>query len=887
MAPIDPVAAPGRCVVFTIVSRNYFHFALTLMDSVAQHLPSARRVIVVCDHSEGLDTGGRGLELLGIETLPLPDFDAMVHWYTILELNTAIKPFAFQHLFAAGAEQVIYFDPDIRLYASGAPLLQRLQQSEVVLTPHLTAPLQDEHHPSDLSILQSGTYNLGFLALRQSAATQALLQWWGGKLVRDCVVDIPRGLFTDQKWMDLVPGFVAATHIERSLGWNAAYWNLVQRPVRRDGSGWRVGGEPLFFFHFSGRDPRSDSVSKHQDRLRLSELGPDAQALFAEYESALQANGRERWSALPYAFAKLHDGTPLPEVARAVLRQALPMATQRPPLRCTAGAQFVRELLNAPVDDLAPTLSRLQLHLHSLRADLQAVFPDVRGAQRQAYLGWFAERAAAEAGVPAALSGVTPAAAGPSPAASSPTPATAPSSATAAVPPETRSATPAAAAATTLYRHVYRVAWNLRHVMRPLVPLKTRQRLRTALVRKAFAPVAPALTSMSPAAATPPSATATSPSATAPRWDVGVNLVGYVRAESGVGESARATLRALATTGLPHLLHDYRVGNVSRMSEVVAAAAADAPQHAVTLFHVNADQMPTARAHLPEAWFAVPYRIGFWAWELEQFPPQWQEAFDHVDEVWVPSTFCQSAVAAVATVPVLCMPHAIEIPARVEPQRERFGLREDSVVFLAMADMLSSAARKNPLGAVQAFCRAFAPDDARTQLVVKVSNPDRDAAAWQQLQAAAAAHPGVRLLPQYLDRSELNMLLDSVDAYVSLHRAEGFGLGLAEAMARGKVVLATAWSGNTDFVHAANAMPVDFRLTVLTQDEGPYARGQRWAEPDLDDAAAKMQQLVADATLRRRLGERARADCALHLAPDVIGRRMAARLRHVCAQRLP
>lgn len=862
---VDPTLpappAPARCCAFTIVSRNYFHFALNLMASVAEHLPGVRRVVVVCDAVDGLDAGDAGIELLGIDDLPIPHLDRVVLQYTILELNTAIKPFAFTRLFERDSlDAVVYFDPDIQLYAGGAPLLARLGQADVVLTPHLTAPLDDDRHPSDLSILQSGTYNLGFLALRRSAAARQLLAWWSRKLLRDCVVDIPRGLFTDQKWIDLVPGFFERVAIERDAGWNVAYWNLAHRDVRHGDAGYEVNGRPLFFFHFSGRDPRSDAISKHQDRFRLSQCAPAVRRLFDDYEASLQRHGRDRYARLPYAFAALADGTALPDCARAVLRRELDWSRAVPDLRSRDGARWVVDFLTAPVDDGQPALSRLALQLHRGRPDLQAAFPDVLGVHRRAYAAWFADRAGAEAGVVGALAGVrAPAAASTAAGAAAPG---AQASATPDIAP--RQAAPADVAPRWHYRMAYRMAWGARGMLRPIVPVALRQRARAALIRRAFPPVAPG---------------GDAGNDTPPPW--GVSVIGYVKAESGVGESARATLRALACTDIEHAWVDFRVGNVSRMSEQVDESRAHRRRHAVSLFHVNADQMPVARANLDAAWFGVPYRIGFWAWELEAFPAAWHEAFAHVDEVWVPSSFCQKAVAAASPVPVLCVPHAVDIPERLQPDRARFGLHGDTVVFLAMADMMSVAERKNPLGAVQAFVHAFAPDDRRAELLVKVSNPQRDPAAMARLRALAATHPGVHLLDDYLDRPALNTLLDSVDVYVSLHRSEGFGLGIAEAMARGKVALATAWSGNTDFMNARNALPVDYRLVRLDADAGPYPRGERWADPSIDDAVAKMRQIAADAALRARLGERARADCRGQLAPDVVGAQIAARLRAI------
>jgi len=850
---MSPTVKP-TCV-FTIVSKNYLHYALNLMESVAQHLPAAQRVVVLCDSAEGLAVAPAGIEFLGIEDLGIAQVDRMLFQYSILELNTAIKPFAFRKLFERpGFASVIYFDPDIQLFSSGAPLLARLQQADVVLTPHLGAPLDDDRHPSDLSILQSGTYNLGFLALRRSADAASLLNWWSEKLRRDCVVDIPRGLFTDQKWMDLVPGFFERVCIERHPGWNVAYWNLKHRAVTQDAEGFKVNGQPLFFFHFSGYSIGGRSISKHQDRFELAQCSAATQQLFAQYVERLDRFGRSRYAAMPYAFARLANGISLPDVARRVLRNELLDQTHLPDLRSPAGAEALCAALLAPVDGQQPPLSRVALQLHRDRADLQSAFPDVRGAHRAAYLSWFAERAPIEAGLPTAWVQPAPGAGAVAPLA--PCAPAAPAPATAA-----RDAS--------FFRTAYRLAWQSRNLLRPFTTPALRHKVRSYLVGRAF----------------PPAASAAGPAVPAGTLSLGLNLIGYLRAESGVGESARASLRALRSVEFPLALRDFQAGNVSRMGERVEQVeqaeqrVAVHPPYAASLFHINADQLPLARTVIGEEPFQVRRRIGYWAWELENFPPEWCNAFAHVDEVWVPSSFCQRAIAQRATVPVLVMPHAVEIPAQVQPERARFGLREGSVVFLAMADLLSSAARKNPLGALQAYVKAFEgqPDDV--QLVIKVSNGERDPKAMDELRTLAARAPGVQLIEGYLDRASLNQLIESVDCLASLHRSEGFGLVLAEAMARGKVVLATAWSGNMDFMTAENALPVRYQLVPLAQDEGPYRQGERWAEPDLDDAAAKMRQVAADVELRQRLGAQARADCERQLAPDVVGRRMQERLQ--------
>jgi hypothetical protein len=816
-APESPAGSAGQgTVVFTIVSRNYFHFAVNLMASVAEHLPGTRRVVAICDERQGLESPDPGIELLGIEDIGIAALDAMVVQYSILELNTAIKPFVFSRLFAdAAAERVIYFDPDIQLFGSGAPLLKHLHEADVVLTPHLTAPLADDKHPSDISILQSGTYNLGFVAMRRCDDTAQLLRWWQAKLERDCVVDIPRGLFTDQKWMDLVPGFCERTVIERHPGWNVAYWNLMHRHIESGPEGFTVNGKPLFFFHFSGYDPRSASISKHQDRFTLAACTPATQRLFALYTANLAAAGKEKFAAMPYAFAKLADGTPLPDCARRAVRRHLDWSRPRPPLRSAAGAQFVIDFVRQPVDALQPPVSRLALQLYEDRADLQAAFPDMLASRREAFLNWFAERAGPEAGITGALmQAQAPAASVDAPVdghLDSPAAASAPVAASAAIAPASvpAVATPSSAPAPVLpYRLVYRLAWRARHVLRPMTSLAFRQRMREALLRRAF-PAAPSTVA--------PKALASAPAA-AHHHPPGVTVIGYVQAESGVGESARSTLRALACSEVAHSVQDYRVGNVSRMGEAVDAALANGRQHAISLFHINADQLPAGAHLLGEAALpgALPHRLlGLGAGEL---PGRNGTAPSRMS---TRSGCLRLSASRRSPPPRRCRCCACRMrwkcPAVVSPDRARFGLRDEQLRLPGHGRHDEQRRAQEPDGRAAGLrCSAFAgratPD---AELVVKISNGARAPEAHGRAAGAGCGHAGRPPDRRLLDRPALNSLIDSVDCFVSLHRSEGFGLVIAEAMARGKVVVATGWSGNMDFMSAHNALPVAFELRTI------------------------------------------------------------------------
>jgi len=359
--------------------------------------------------------------------------------------------------------------------------------------------------------------------------------------------------------------------------------------------------------------------------------------------------------------------------------------------------------------------------------------------------------------------------------------------------------------------------------------------------------------------------------------DDGVNVVGYLAAESGIGESARSMLRILKAAEVPVAPINFRVGNMSRMHESIPGVATTAHLHAINLLHINADQTYIARDSLGASLFEGRYNIGFWAWELKDFPDAWLPAFDLLDEIWVPSTFCQQAIAVKSPVPVLCVPHSVEAPPLV-PDRERFGMAPDDIAFFAMCDILSVPERKNPLGVAEAFRKAF-PSDERVRLFLKVGNLEFQPDLKAHLAEFARADARITLLEGYLTRPDLWTLMASIDCFVSLHRAEGFGLGMAEAMACGKAVIATAWSGNVDFTRVNNALLVDYTLVELQRDLGPYRRGQVWAEPDIASAAQAMRQVARSPELRARLAMEGQRTVADELSPEALAPRVATRLR--------
>jgi hypothetical protein len=347
----------------------------------------------------------------------------------------------------------------------------------------------------------------------------------------------------------------------------------------------------------------------------------------------------------------------------------------------------------------------------------------------------------------------------------------------------------------------------------------------------------------------------------------GVNVVGYFSHPTGVGEVARALSAALTAQGLP----------VASVDVSAPGEPATGPYNSI-LMCVNADMMPRVRETLGSGAFQGRRTVGFWHWETECFPREWRNRFTLVDEIWVASDFVRRAVAPLSPVPVLTMGLPVTICPPAAVGRAELGLPPGRFLWLFAFDMRSSVERKNPAAAVAAFRRAFGCASRAAHLVVKANHMDEYPEAAARLCAEVEAVGGT-LIARTMDRSELAALYAACDGYVSLHRSEGFGLTIAEAMALGKPVVATGYSGNLAFMSPENSFPVGYRISTIEQTIGSYYRaGDQWAEPDVAEAADLMAAVVSHPAEAQRRGARAASDLRAQFAPAVIAQAMASRL---------
>lgn len=945
----------------TIVSKNYISLARVWNESFRRHHPGARTFVLIVDRIEGaFDPRGEDFEVIEVEQLGIPRFEDLSFKYNILELNTAVKPFLLEYLLTRKKlERVAYLDPDILFFAPLARVGQALVDENIVLIPHILFPMPaDGRLPNEMDFLISGSYNLGFIGLRRSDDTLAFLNWWKMRLLDHGFSAPERGLFTDQKWIDLVPSLFPRVAVVKDRGYNAAYWNIQEKldlEVRNGTYGF--SDAPLTFFHFSGLDlDRPERVSKYQNRFRLYQLNSAYRALFAEYVSRVRGAGFEETRSWRYAFAYFDDGTAVTNhVRRLYHAQGEGRDRWMDPFR-TSGPNTFREWLLQPAR-FGSRLPRFLADIYRSRQDLQAAFPEGEGSNARALLDWALHSVRREHGLDGffldelqrridEIDAVQPPTPEPRPAReiALPTQPAVPAASVLAAsedPVEGAARTPGKRFVESLlgaarYQRTRRVQWEIHRRQReqaPRVAAADRWRgaggrlfealLGKALYRETLAlfwvlreaasepagpdDESPAKTGFkrvmesllggrayrslrrilwklrewsgsrqsAPVSAAAPGRIAplAVASATAGGYPFGVNLFGYFDTESGIGEIARSMARMLRHSQIPHVLINVEQQWLRR-KDFTFREFANANPYAVNLFVVNADMVPTVIPSFGAATVDRPRNIGYWFWELSRFPDRFQGSFRFFSEVWVASSFCLESISSSSPIPVVKIPPGFDFHIPGRRTRASFGIEPDDLVFLYVFDGASSFNRKNPGGIVSAFRRAF-PQPGRERLILKTVN-----APASKVEALVRLARGSRvgIVADYMNREELLELLAAADCYVSLHRSEGFGLTILESMAMGKPVIATDYSGNEDFLHRGNGFPVGYRLVPIRRSVGPYAKGNVWAEPDLEQAAVFMRRVSEQPEEAQRVGEAARTEVGERWAVSHASRQIRNRL---------
>jgi glycosyltransferase involved in cell wall biosynthesis len=361
----------------------------------------------------------------------------------------------------------------------------------------------------------------------------------------------------------------------------------------------------------------------------------------------------------------------------------------------------------------------------------------------------------------------------------------------------------------------------------------------------------------------------------------GINLIGYAKGVLGIGEDVRMAALALQAVGIPFIIYNINPGaEVCQQEMAMTEHLCDQLRYRLNLWCVTGIEMAHQVAVQGDHVLRNDDTIGYWPWELATWPTCWHHAYDLVDEVWASSRFTYEAYVASCPKPVRHMPMAVSVEATAGWTRRDFKLASDRFLFVFSFDRLSTFDRKNPYACIQAFCAAFPKGHEPVGLVIKAMRVLPDHPVWQAILDAAAHDPRIQIITETLSRGAILDLYRQCDCYVSLHRSEGFGRGLVEAMMLGKVVIATGYSGNLDFTLPGTAAVVDYRFCPVAPDAYPFADGLYWAEPDHDHAVWWMRQVVYDQPLRQQLATRGQTMACTTYHPYNVGRRYQQRLAY-------
>lgn len=361
-----------------------------------------------------------------------------------------------------------------------------------------------------------------------------------------------------------------------------------------------------------------------------------------------------------------------------------------------------------------------------------------------------------------------------------------------------------------------------------------------------------------------------------------INLLGCFRAESGLGQAARASLHALRHLGREFSSIDTSEKYPSRNSVDVGLSSESYGQLGdVNLIHSNADEMLTLAGGAFKHRFAGRFNAAMWFWETADLPPRGRQALQIVDELWVASEYLRDVFGQYAAVPVHVIGLAVDLPVTRTSHREDFGWSDDEIVFLFVYDALSSYGRKNPRKALDAFVKAFGPRFEDVRFVLKVSNLNKFPASQREILGLAERYPAITVIDEYLERDQVMDLMASSDVYVSLHAAEGFGLTLLEAMALGTPTICTGYSGNMDFTTDENSWLVDYTMMATDAQTGPYPPGSVWASPNVDAVVEIMRSIRDDPAQIRVKADRADVDARKAASPETYAERLDEQLRRV------
>lgn len=825
--------------VLTIASLDSLPRARVLARSLRRHQPDWTHEVVlvagedvvaaVAESDQSLDVRAAGSELD-------LDVEALLALHGEQELVALLAPALLAHSAKRASEPVLHLPSTVWVLADLQPIGSALSSHSMLLAPRVSTELpEDGLEPKPEQLDRAGRMDETIVGVDSSPESRRFLQWWGEHVERALgSLDARQSGYRpeDRPWLarvlELAPARFATAVLD-DPGCNLSLWNLHLHTLQTSADRmWVDGRRPLRFLNLPGFEPDHPSrLAANASRARVSRSSA-LHELCERYAQELLDAG---WSDIDHhreVGRRLADDLVYDESLRAAYATALALGEPIADLfdeRCTQ--DFITWLGGPAPRGGAYGINRYLFHrIARERPDVVRSYPDLDGPDGAEFVAWCWAYGREELAIPDRFM---------------PAPQT---GGGAALPASAESPISAG--------------------------VGTHQGSRTTGAASQAAEVVQVST-------------------TAPRAEddgLAVRLTGYLSHTLGLGAAARGYAQALDAAGVPVRTVSVPLHHLALPVElaeeygrhVFEDMVHDGVHHDFEIVAVNAEELPSFVKRLGDDYFQGP-KIGIWGWETDTIPPRWQRAFALVQEIWVYSDFMAQNIGAAAPVPTVALPPPVQPPA--EPAvPERLGLAEDRFLFLFVYDYLSTIQRKNPVGLIEAFKRAFKPGEG-PQLLLKTINGPLRPLAEEEVLWAAHGHPDIHVIDCSLTPPQLNGLMAGCDCYVSLHRSEGFGLTMAEAMAIGKPVIGTGYSGNLDFMNERNSYLVEYELGRVGPDCEIYPPEGSWAKPSVEHAAELMRRVAERPREAAEIGARAREDIVRQLSPQATGEAMRRRLEEL------
>jgi hypothetical protein len=893
-----------QTIAFTIIAQNYYPQAAVLASSFKKNHPNDPFFVFFVDNKPIKSSDYIGVSIKDVTFIN--NIEDLSFKYNITEFSTAVKPGIFLWLFKKyKPKNIIYLDPDICIYKNLNLITETLKLHDCVLIPHRTKPTDDDKKPNEWDFMACGYYNLGFVAFKNTPKVIKFIDWWNDKLQHYAYSDTKNLMFTDQKWMDYAPSFLD-TYIIKDQGYDVAYWNLHEYFNH-------FNPKDVVFFHFSGFIPEKSLLSKHQDRFSLQGIG-DYKKLFDDYTRDIDIYKAKQpdLSNYIYPYGHFDNNVEITQSIRDIYRYLSSNEKHnfKDPFSTKSSKSFLSYLcqpnyiaknlsiinyfllLNKTIDKIpdefniqqpytkdaifnflvwclnfsksiyktpdfflllqkkyTPRLGKIKFspkqNLHSID-----IFTSLENSKRQKNNSAFIvdayqillHRVPDQAGYQKNLNDLN----------------------SKKIPRSffvfrmLNSQEFFYKYNQTFFNNTYLYKyWLLFISFLYFIFLR-------AFSFKKFVGFKPARRKNF-------------------SKELGWNISGYLNTESGVGESARGLINAFKASKVPIHLNNIDQPWLRQNDLTYAHKFSQKHNYDINLICVNADQLKlTIENKFSKEYTKNKYNIGYWYWESNIFPEKYQEAFDIVNEVWTATSFVQQAISLKSNKPVICIPPSFTLPSTSTIQNFDFAKYKiktfpQDFVFLNIFDSASFWQRKNPFGLIEAFSSAF-KDQKNIKLIIKTTKIQKTD-IYPELKKTIEQNPQILLIDTYLSSQEILSLIKSSSCYVSLHRAEGLGIPSIYSHLLNKPVIATNFSGNTDFETQDNTFLVNYEPYILTENIGPYPKNTIWANPDTDHAASQMKKVVSlDSVSLDNFCKKAKNDIALHFSPERVGKLIESRL---------